>query len=749
MSPPFLGRCTGTRREHGHRRLLESAISEARRSIIRAPDRHELFGQVCEILVRQARFPLVWVAEPETESPRLRRVAACGAIDCLDHFPMSLDAGEAATPGPAGRALSTGDTEVISDIHGDDTDPALEQFARCCPFAALAAVPLGRAGEATAVLVVHARGAGGLEDAGIRMLVELTVDMSFALDAELRARNLRVADAAFEVQEGIIVTDANGVIERVNSSFSRITGYEAREAIGKTPNLLQSGYHDSAFYAEMWRQIGEHGVWEGEIWNRRKNGELFPEWLTISAVKDTRGRISHYVGSFSDITDSKEDEKRIQRLAFYDPLTELANRRLLMDRLGRALAFSTRNQTCGAVLMLDFDHFKVLNDTRGHAAGDTLLAEAAKRLKSGVRESDSVARIGGDEFVVVLEGLDPDENVASNDAVRRAQQLQSALSKPYALSPFNDYGITVSIGITLFKGRDLLVDDLLKQADVALYEAKADGRNTFRFFNPGQQKAMERRAHLEAELRRAFDNEEFELHYQPQIDRGNEIIGAEALLRWAPPDRPRVPAKDFIRVAEESGQILQLGDWVIGAALDQLRAWQQDPSTRHLTLAVNVSARHFRQPGFVDEIRGHLERSGADPRSLYLELTENVGIEPIDRVMTQFEALESMGVRFSIDDFGTGYSSLSYIQRLRVHQIKIDRTFVDGLPGDANSVAVVRAILAMGHAFGLHVIAEGVENEQQKVFLEEEGCDAFQGFYIGTPVPAGELGKIVSFRTAR
>lgn len=550
---------------------------------------------------------------------------------------------------------------------------------------------------------------------------------------------LRIAAAAFEMQEAVIVADADNVIERVNRAFTRITGYESTEVIGKTPKILRSGYHNTTFYEEMWREIAEQGYWEGEVWNRRKDGVVYPQWLTVSAVKNAEGSVTHYVSSGQDITEDKEAEKKIHHLAFYDPLTDLANRRLLVDRLGRALALSSRNDTYGAVLMLDFDHFKILNDTRGHAAGDTLLVEAAKRLKSGVRDSDSVARMGGDEFIVVLEGLDNDEDTASGEAVRRAHQLQSALNKPYHLPEAADYRIGVCVGIALFKGYELLVDDLLKQADVALYEAKSAGRSALRFFNPERQRAIEVRAQMEEELRRALHNDEFQLYYQPQVDRRGKVTGAEALLRWIVPGRETISPAEFIPVAEESGQILAISNWVMDAALKQLRAWQDRASTRHLTLSINISAKHFHQPEFVDELRGHLDRTGADPAYLYLELTENVGLQPIDRVMRQFSTLKGLNIRFSIDDFGTGYSSLSYIQRLPVNQIKIDRAFIEGLPDDPNGAAVVRAVLAMSHAFNLTVIAEGVETEAQRDFLQDEGCDAYQGFFFGRPLPVSEF----------
>lgn len=571
----------------------------------------------------------------------------------------------------------------------------------------------------------------------------LANDITERLEAE---RQLRIAAAAFEAQEGIVVADTNNVIERVNRAFTHITGYQSSELVGQTPAILQSGYHDAAFYEEMWREITEQGFWEGEIWNRRKSGEVYPQWMTISVVKDAQGQVTHYVGSCLDITEDKEAEKKIHRLAFYDPLTDLANRRLLIDRLGRAAALSSRNGTCGAVLMLDFDHFKMLNDTRGHAAGDALLIEAAKRLKSGLRESDSVARMGGDEFIAVLEGLHPEEDTAAAEAVRRAHQLQSTLSQPYQLPDAADYRIGLCVGIALFKGHDLGVDELLKQADVALYEAKSEGRNTLRFFNPERQRAIEVRAQMEEKLRRALQRNEFELHYQPQVDRLGRITGAEALLRWNPPGRGPVSPAEFIPVAEESGQILAVSHWVLNAALKQLRAWQNQDLTAHLTLSINISAKHFHQPEFVKEVETHLKQTGADPSGVFFELTENVSLQPVDRITRQFESLKALDIRFSIDDFGTGYSSLSYIQRLPVQQIKIDRAFIDDVPDNPNAVAVVQAVLAMSHAFGLSVVAEGVETAEQLAFLQEEGCDAYQGFYFGRPVPAADFEALLRNR---
>jgi diguanylate cyclase (GGDEF)-like protein len=420
-------------------------------------------------------------------------------------------------------------------------------------------------------------------------------------------------------------------------------------------------------------------------------------------------------------------------------MTRLPNRRLLMDRLGHALSASSRNHEFGALMILDLDHFKSINDTQGHDVGDRLLVEVANRLTANLRQVDTVSRLGGDEYVIVLEGLGQSERHAAAQAEGMAEKIRFALNLPYAIGGSEaEYFSTSSIGLTLFHGQDDAPEILLKQADVALYQAKDAGRNVVRFFSPAMQAAIESRTALERALRRGLENGEFRLYYQPQVDQENRLIGAEALVRWLPPDHGPVSPAQFIPLAEESGLILSIGQWVLDTACAQLKAWENDPRTRALQLSVNVSARQFHQPDFIEQVRHSLLASGAEPTRLKLELTESVVLDNIETVISRMQELDRLGVGFSLDDFGTGYSSLSYLKRLPLDQIKIDQSFVRDIPGDPNDAAIVRAILAMSQSLGLQVIAEGVETQAQRDFLFENGCNAYQGYLFGKPVPIEE-----------
>jgi len=575
---------------------------------------------------------------------------------------------------------------------------------------------------------------------------EVTHFVSAQTDITERKRaetDLRIAAAAFQSREGMCVTDATGVILRVNRAFTKVTGYSAEEAVGQTPRILRSGRHDKAFYEGMWRSIDTTGSWEGEIWNRRKCGELFPEWLTITAVRDDAGSVTHYVATLTDITQRKEAEYEIRNLAFYDPLTRLPNRRLLLERLKHALSAITRSEHGGALLFIDLDNFKTLNDTYGHDMGDLLLQQVAERLAGCVREADTVARLGGDEFVVLLEDLSGTPQDAALQAKTVGEKILEALNRPYPLAD-HEYHSTPSIGITLFSGPHNLSDDLMKRADLALYGAKAAGRNTLRFFDPAMQAAVTARASLEADLRKALQQGQFVLHYQPQIDDSGTISGTEALVRWQHPSLGLVPPAAFIPLAEETGLILPLGQWVLTTACRQLAAWAAIPGRAHLNISVNVSVRQFRQPDFVAQVLAALEETGALPQRLQLELTESLLLDEVEEVIAKMEALRARGVSFALDDFGTGYSSLSYLRRLPLDQLKIDKSFVTDIIGNTNDAVISRTIVALAHSLGLAVIAEGVETTEQRQFLALQGCRSYQGFLLSAPLALADLEALLN-----
>ena len=552
---------------------------------------------------------------------------------------------------------------------------------------------------------------------------------------------LRVAAIAFETSEGMMITDPQGVIMQVNQAFCRITGYAPDEVLGRTPSMLSSGKHDADFYRVMWNAITYRGRWSGEVWNRRKNGEVYPEHLTITAVKDDADQVTHYVASLTDITLSKAASDEIKNLAFYDPLTRLPNRRLLLERLRQALAASTTHDRYGALILLDLDDFKILNETLGHNTGDLLLQQVGSRLQSCLRQGDTVARLGGDEFVVMLEGLSANSLDAAAQAEALCIKLRHALERPYVLGP-HQCRSTASLGATLFHAGDPShPDEVLVQADIAMYQAKNAGRDSMRFFDQSMQDRISARAALENGLRMAIHQRQFVLYYQVQVDMEGQPTGAEALVRWAKPDGSLVSPASFIPLAEETGLILPLGEWVLEQACAQLAAWQSTPGMERLALAVNVSAAQFHQAGFGEQVRHAVREHGIDPSLLKLELTEGLLLANIEDTIANMRTLREIGVRFSLDDFGTGYSSLQYLKRLPLDQLKIDQSFVRDLANDASDQAIVLTIIAMARSLSLDVIAEGVETEAQRALLAQLGCHQYQGYLFSRPIPPQQFAQ--------
>ncbi len=553
----------------------------------------------------------------------------------------------------------------------------------------------------------------------------------------------RISAVALEAADAIVITDARSIVQQVNRAYCEITGYTAEEAIGRRQgDLVRSGKQGAEFYRTMWSELAAVGVWRGELWNRRKSGELYPEFLSITAVKDEHGEVSHYVGVMQDITQRKLAEETIIRLAYYDALTNLPNRRLLLDRLQQSLKSSEREGLCGALLFIDLDNFKQLNDTRGHDAGDRLLVLVAQRLQECVRESDTVSRLGGDEFVVMLEHLGADPERSAAMVAKEAQRIADRLAMPYSIRGA-DYRCSASIGIALFSGESTSTESLMKQADLALYQAKADGKNVVRFFDPAMQTVVESRSRLESELRDAVARGQFTLHYQPQWHRVQGVVGVEALMRWRRDDGQLVSPAEFIPLAEDTGLIVPMGAAAFVQACQQQVAWQDDLATRGLSIAVNVSARQFRSPDFVSQIRAALETSGADPQRIKLELTESLLLDQVDTAIARMHELRALGLSFSLDDFGTGFSSLSYLKRLPLEQLKIDQSFVADLLTDSSAAAIARAIIHLAHSLGLAVVAEGVETEEVWCRLREEGCDVAQGYLFSRPLPAEDIPRRV------
>ncbi len=579
--------------------------------------------------------------------------------------------------------------------------------------------------------------------AGPRDIAAVAQEFNTMVDAQqVNLEQLRVAATAFESQEGMMVTDANRIILKINSAFSRTMGYDSQEVVGRTPRMFKSGRHDPDFFRKMWEEINHTGGWQGEIWNKRKSGETFPEWLTITAVKNESGAVTHYISTHFDITERKMAEEKINELAFYDQLTGLPNRTLLHDRLRLAMLTSTRHKRHGAVMLIDLDNFKTLNDTLGHDMGDLLLKQVAERLNASVHAEETVARLGGDEFVVILTNLDTLKNHAANQAESVAERILESLNQTYLLKEVSFHS-TPSIGIALFQGQDATAEELMKQADLAMYQAKDTGGNAIHFFDPAMQTVVVERSILEAGLRRAIKENQFELYYQPQVTIDGVITGAEALLRWHHSERGIVPPAKFIPLAEETRLILPMGRWVLEAACARLASWADQPRFSYLSLAVNVSAHQFRQADFVEQVIEIIKKTGANPARLKIELTESLMVQNIEDIIEKMRKLKALGVGFSLDDFGTGYSSLSYLKRMPLDQLKIDQSFVRDVLTDANDAAIAGTIVKLAESLGLQVTAEGVETNEQREFLIHIGCHDYQGYLFSPPLPVNAFESLV------
>ncbi len=550
----------------------------------------------------------------------------------------------------------------------------------------------------------------------------------------LQSERMRLARQVIDhVRDAVIVTDAATRVVDVNPAFTHITGYRPEEVLGGTPAVLKSGLHDAAFYAELWGALKRDGHWQGQIWNRRRDGEIYPTWQSISAVRDGAGRVTHYVSVMADVSELERTRAELAHLAQHDPLTDLPNRLLFQDRLEHALERARREQGMLAVLFLDLDRFKDINDSLGHAAGDRLLQEVAGRLRGAVRREDTVARMGGDEFIILMEGLRHEE-----DAEHLARKLLAALATPMRIDG-GAYYVTTSIGISLYPRDGTDGETLVRNADAAMYRAKARGRNAYDFYTEAlTQRAMER-VQLETELRQALARGQLSVHYQPLVELASgRLVGAEALLRWRHPELGEVSPERFIPIAEETGLICEIGAWVLREACRQAKAWL-DAGLPIGTVAVNVAGPQIQRSDFVATVRQTLAETGLAPEHLELEVTEGFVMGQAESAIGVLEGLSRLGVRLAIDDFGTGYSSLAYLKRLPFDKLKVDKSFVRGLPEDEEDAAIAAAVIALGRALGLTVLAEGVETAAQADYLRYLGCHQAQGWYYGRPVPAQAL----------
>ena len=568
------------------------------------------------------------------------------------------------------------------------------------------------------------------------LLGGIALDITQRKQAEARARQaMTVFNAS---AQGIMTTDLHGAITSINPAFSAITGYTMDEVIGNTPAMFQSGRHDAAFYAGIWASLRLTGRWEGEIWNRRRSGQIYPQWLTITSVHGAQGEVNEYVALFSDITERKQQEEAIWRQANFDTLTGLANRNLFADRLERALATARRNKSKVGLVFLDLDGFKWINDTLGHDVGDELLIEAGRRLRACVREKDTVARPGGDEFTLIVHDL-----TVAEDMLAIGEKLVAVMAMPYELAGSTQQ-ISGSAGITVFPDDGEDVQTLLKNADIAMYKAKQAGKNRCQFYARHMQVDAHARMQMESDLRAALASQAFTLHYQPIVDADSgELVGAEALIRWTHALRGAVPPLEFIPVAEDCGLIVPIGTWVLREAGRQLQAWRE-AGHASLRLSVNVSSVQFREPNFHEVVAEVLRDFDVAPGMLTIEITESGLMDGSQQAEDRLREIKSQGIAYALDDFGTGFSSLSYLKRFPIDVVKIDRSFISDCPHDRNDAHLVEAIVHMAHSLGRQVTAEGVETEEQYEFLRELGCDFVQGYLVGRPLPAEVFAVLIA-----
>jgi len=545
---------------------------------------------------------------------------------------------------------------------------------------------------------------------------------------------LRQAAVVFDcTREGVLVSDSRGVIVHVNRALVEITGYPAEEVLGRRPNMFKSGRHGPEFYQAMFKTIDEHGEWHGEIWNRRKSGEVYPQWQTVRAITDDKGLVSHYVAVFSDISAIKNSQTELARLVHHDPLTDLPNRLLFTDRTEQALASAQRHQTGCALLMIDLDHFKIINDSLGHNVGDLLLKAVAERLLRVFGKGFTVARLGGDEFAVLI-----DSCAQASQAAGLAQQVLEIMKGPFDVDKHQLF-ISASVGISVFPGDALNAEQLLRNADSALFKAKSSGREGYALYTEELTAHAQYRVEVASDLRRALEQQELRVYYQPVHElKTSRLIGVEALVRWEHPLRGLLAPGEFIPIAERTGLIAEIDAWVLEQACWQMVQWQ-GAGVELAFVAVNISSRLFARPELFALVSTVLADTGLDPALLELEVTESAVMDNSQVAVEQMHRLRALGLRLAIDDFGTGFSSLLRLKRLPVQKLKIDQGFVAGLPGDNDDVAIVRAVIALGQSMGLQVHAEGIEQVGQAQFLLDLDCDLGQGYWFGRPMPAQDL----------
>lgn len=729
--------------EHENAQLarLYRILSEVNQKFVHRPDPHQLLQFVCDTLLSDDTFVMVWIGLPDGMGGYFPAVAAGIPMEQL------LAHG---SEHPSGMKK-----QVITGINAQTSDqllcPECQNLYQHRSFTSVASYMIQPDKALPALLVLYASDSKLFDYADeLGLLNELVGDIAYALDVaederlkSLSMQQLELAAAVFEnSSEGIVITDAQERIISVNRAFCEITGYQSVEVVGQTPRLIKSDRHDRDFYQAMWHILTETGRWQGEIWNRRKDGQVYPELLAISAVQNETGAVGRYIAVFSDISQIKASEQQIDYLEWRDPLTNLPNRRMVFAHLSQALDLARRNEQAVALLCLDLDNFKDINDSFGHLTGDALLRLTAQRLRDRMRSSDMVARLGGDEFIVLVEGLEHIDHVPLI-----AEEILSLLQMPFKLESGIEVQTSVSVGIALFPDHGTSAMELLQKADAALYQAKQRGRAQFAYFSDDMTEKAVERVQLGNHIRRAVEQHELKIHYQPQVDLSNgAIVGAEALMRWQSPELGMISPARFIPLAEEIGCIIQMGEWILRQVCLQGRQWL-DAGFPPVTLAVNLSPLQIRQPNLVTMVEDILDVSGFPAELLELELTESALIHHEKETIGLLHELHGLGIKLALDDFGTGYSSLAYLKHFPLHLLKIDKSFVDDLPNGLNDCKIATTIVNMGRSLGFKLLAEGVEREDQLAFLQTLGCDLYQGYLMSKPLPADEFTKLLRKNT--
>lgn len=678
----------------------------------------------------------------DAHSARLRVGAAPRLPDFYNAAVDGLPIGDGR--GACGSAAQSGERVIVEDIAHDPRWRGFHELAARAGVRACWSVPFkDPAGQVLGTFASYHDTPHTPDQDEIDLVEEFARITALAVQKVRAEAALRQSSAVFEsTRDGVVITTLEPRIVAVNPAYTEITGYRADEVIGLNPSLLRSGRHDRAFYQAMWAGLKQLGYWQGEVWNRRANGEVYPQWLTLSTVRDEAGAPSHYVGVFTDLTQLKRSEQQLEHLTHYDPLTDLPNRLLVQSRLEHAIDQARRHRSRVGVLFVDLDRFKNVNDSLGHPVGDALIQAVATRLRGGLRDEDTVARLGGDEFLVVIEDLESADAAASV-----ASKLTRLVQEPFQVGDGQEVIVSASIGVSLYPDDGDSATGLIQHADAALYQAKARGRDSFCFYSSALTAAVSEHMQMEMGLRRALERGELLIHYQPLVSLAGGPVGAEALLRWQPPGEGLVRPDRFIPLAEETGLIVPIGAWVLREACRQARAWL-DAGLELGTVSVNLSVRQFHERNLVALVADVLRETGLPADRLELEITESALMDDVEQAVQTLHMLRALGVALAVDDFGTGYSSLAYLKRFPIGKLKVDQSFVRGIATDDSDRAIVTATIAMARSLGFTTTAEGVETEAQLEILRALGCSAYQGYLFSRPVEAVDFARLPFFGRA-